>query len=523
MATAPNTTVYLLQGVPLDDNYYHTIYFSTRSAQNAYFMTKKKKEATLLSYQREDRGIMKVEAKMSEVYDCNYIAFQNKSHENKWFYGFINNVEYISENCVAVHYAIDVMQTWFMVDCQMGDCFVEREHVIDDYPGWNIIPEGLEQGPYISNGGALIFRPQASRNRIIVQATFDKGMNDGEGAIFDYTYTGLNFLIFESFEEVNQFIVQASEVGKTDGIIAMYMIPDMFPNDYEPSSVPLVRTFEIPKNLENLGGYVPRNKKLLTYPYNKLTIVTDLDSQDYRYELFKDQGATKWTVRWVCNPAPAVVIQPDNYATEATLPQIQYRMSLTDFPQCPYNTDVFKVYMGQNASSETLKGFNNAIGVVSTGVKGAVQGASIGGVAGAAVGGLVGAGVGFFQNVIPHMAQHEDLQRKAPQMNGAQTSTADYAARCKNFYYNFQCITPHYAAVLDGFFDMFGYRVNRLKKPNLNTRPNWNYVKCSYVSIKGSVPAVAMKEIEGCFGRGITFWKNGNNVGNYQLPNGGNS
>lgn len=514
MYIPPNTEVILLANVPLDKSYLHTVYYTNRSAQSSYFKSKAIKSFTALSYQRMEKGRVRIEADIGQVFHANYLMYQNKAFENRWIYAFVTSVQYVSNHVVDVTFEVDVLQTWFMVDCTVGDCFVEREHVVNDYPGWNVIPENLEQGPYISNGGGMVFRPQADRNRVIVQATFDRDMNDGEGGIYDYTYTGLNFLVFNSAEEVNAFIEKATQEGKTDGIIAMYMLPDIFPSDFEASSVPLITSVEIPKSLTSLGGYEPRNKKLLAYPYNKLSILTDADSQDYRYELFNDQGATKWTVRWVCNPEPAVILQPDNYAIEGLTPQPQYRMTLSGFPQCPYITDIYKVYMGQNSSSEFVKILSTTLGALAKPATGALTGGAIG-----AVGGVMSAA----SEIGGMLAQYNDLERKPPQMNGAQSSTADYAARAKNFYYNHQCITRHYAAVLDSYFDMYGYRVCRVKTPNMNTRPHWNYVKCPYVSIKGSVPADALTVIENVFKSGITFWKNPSEIGNYQLDNQANS
>ena len=51
---------------------------------------------------------MNVEA----LYNCNYLAFQNASFGGKWFYAFIDSVEYVNNVTSEVTYTIDVMQTW---------------------------------------------------------------------------------------------------------------------------------------------------------------------------------------------------------------------------------------------------------------------------------------------------------------------------------------------------------------------------------------------------------------------------
>ena len=39
------------------------------------------------------------------------------------------------------------------------------------------------------------------------------------------------------------------------------------------------------------------------------------------------------------------------------------------------------------------------------------------------------------------------------------------------------------------------------------------------VNIVGSVPTDDMAKIKGCYNNGITFWKNGGEIGNYSLDN----
>ena len=66
---------------------------------------------------------------------------------------------------------------------------------------------------------------------------------------------------------------------------------------------------------------------------------------------------------------------------------------------------------------------------------------------------------------------------------------------------------------------MFGYATNRVKVPNRNSRPHWNYVKTIGCVVVGSVPADDMNSICSIYNNGITFWKKGTEVGNYSLDN----
>ena len=72
---------------------------------------------------------------------------------------------------------------------------------------------------------------------------------------------------------------------------------------------------------------------------------------------------------------------------------------------------------------------------------------------------------------------------------------------------------------IDTYFTMFGYAVHRLKKPNRNSRPHWNYVKTIGATVTGSVPADDMRKICNIYDNGITTWKSLSEVYNYDLDN----
>ena len=183
--TIPNTTIYLLKGCPLDKDYRHTKYFTNATQQNDYFRTLVFKTFSEQTYQRYAKGQLRIAALADDIYSANYMMFQNTNHGNKWFYAFIDSVEYVSNTVTTVYYIIDVIQTW-MFDYSMGGCFVEREHSLTDKFGENLVPENLEIGekitvskePIINNkydymlGGVVLSREPVTNN----EASFVKPM-----------------------------------------------------------------------------------------------------------------------------------------------------------------------------------------------------------------------------------------------------------------------------------------------------------------------------------------------------------
>ena len=72
---APNSTIKLLHNIPLDPTYEHTIYFSSESTQLAYFNSSSKVKYTYSNntYQRVNKGILRIAQCADDLYDCNYL------------------------------------------------------------------------------------------------------------------------------------------------------------------------------------------------------------------------------------------------------------------------------------------------------------------------------------------------------------------------------------------------------------------------------------------------------------------
>lgn len=148
MYIAPDSKIYLLSGVPLNNTYENTLYFSSVSAQNAYFQGKVRRVFNDQSYVRHTAGYVRVEVSADVVYDCNYIMFQNTNFGTKWFYAFITSIEYINNACAQINYEIDVIQTWFF-EAQLLPSYVVREHSATDGIGDNIASEPVDIGSVV--------------------------------------------------------------------------------------------------------------------------------------------------------------------------------------------------------------------------------------------------------------------------------------------------------------------------------------------------------------------------------------
>lgn len=183
MYIQPTTNIKLLKDVPLDTTYDHTIYFASKTAQYNYFVGLQKYNLTNYTYQRVKKGVARVGIKADNLYDCNYMMFQNTAYGTKWFYAFITAVEFVNNECAEIYFELDVMQTWFF-DCEPDYCFIEREHTETDGIGEHIEPETVATGEYVMNN----YSPIKYMTDMVVCIAIVDTNNATDGTLYDGIY-----------------------------------------------------------------------------------------------------------------------------------------------------------------------------------------------------------------------------------------------------------------------------------------------------------------------------------------------
>ncbi len=149
MNYTPQTEVHLLSNVPFNYNYNNVMDFSDINAQTTYFLNKSKLQFEDLTYQRVNNNTINLEVAYEDLYDINYMMFQNDKIPGKWFYAFITRYDFVSPKVTRITYQIDVYQTW-LFDMTWQATYVEREHTqrfnSDGSPVINTLDEGLAYG-----------------------------------------------------------------------------------------------------------------------------------------------------------------------------------------------------------------------------------------------------------------------------------------------------------------------------------------------------------------------------------------
>ena len=545
----PNSTIRLLQDVPIDDTYEHTLWFETRTAQTNYFISKTVRSFSENYYVRKDRGMIKLQAQADQLYNCNYLMYQNASYNNKWFYAFCT-VEYINDNTCAVYFKLDELQTWFF-EMRLGQCFVEREHTYTDVIGDNLVPENLETGEYIYSDENM---PYMGGMKIVIASTvqWDSGTSqfiNAAGGAFQGMYCGLYFTTFDfdsnGITACNNWLINLTNATKSDSIVSIFMCPEFFFAGFSSSSfTPNIISYMAQQKPLTFDGYVPRNNKLWTSPYVSLMVKTPNNAGEYGFEYFSNPNAPQFRLTSILSTQPSILLEPINYKTNKSYTTTKIddnyveSMTLTGWPQCAYNIDAYKAWLAQNGPSLAV---NGALAVASLGMS-VASGYSPAGQVISTVptvnpstwqvtgynqyvthqdasftpnAGMLGS-IGAIGNLLAQVYQHSLLP---PHARGSCDANAMFVRGRFNFIFCTKQIRPEFAEIIDNYFTKFGYACHKLKVPNIRARTRWTYTKTVDSIVTGNLPSDAVNTIQSIFNKGITFWVNANEVGNYTLDN----
>lgn len=588
MYIAPNSTVYLLTGVPCDKSYVHTLYFENKNEQYSYFYGKRVKTFTNVSYQRHSKNSIRLECLADDIYNVNYLMFQNTAYGNKWFYAFINNVEYINNVTTEITYTIDVMQTWYF-DYTLGTCFVEREHTLTDVVGENTVPEPVDGGePYIQAYTGFMYPRTTSQplfslvvyyiptqgkyiESIGTDYTFNVGTNENlRGTIYNGIYTGAISYAYPMFlgadgvttlKWINALFKTLDEIGAT--IISVQQIPFQAWADEQTGASPAIKSINQPLSFSIGSGtseyprtdiYTPKNKKCYTYPYSYMVVTNNKGDER---TLLWEQSASKTTdgrqqiriqISSAVAPTCEIGARPMNYNGK----EVNYDegVLLNDFPMPSWSENTFdrwwavnKYQFMYNTVTDAITTLANFAGGVAISKVGATSVANP--FAGQAVatrsmtdavnadiynrsqGVEISATPTSILPVVDNIVEYATRKRTPNKGRGNMSSSGLPVIEDRiGFSMYSMGSKPEYIKIVDEYFSMFGYKICRLKVPNIKAaakselRPQWNYIKTTTCIIDNlNAPADVDEQLQDIYNSGITFWMNPNNVGKYNLDN----
>lgn len=577
MAFTPLSEVHLVQ-LELDIDNKNQLTFASATAQQTFFSgITNKLDYTGLTYVRKD-GYIVVPTNVDNIYKYNYLFYKNTDTSTKWYYAFIVKAEYDSLNSTKVYIKTDVWQTYqFNIDFKKS--FVEREMiaVADDIRGANLEPEDLEIGEPIReetfslNGFGIAYVIAFAKDPYSLPNMPQPSPVYMHGTLVNNIASGLWYYI-GNYADVLQMLqtINQPSVGLGNDVIAVFSIPTCAINGMgnktlaqlddpttsfgewiiNATSFPAVE-WDFPIEITSLNGYTPRNKKLLQYPFSYLGFTANNGTQKiFRYEDFQKVSGTqnaRFQIISEINPNPIIHIIPYLYKGDNGY-SIREEVQMSGYPNISYKTDYFNNWLAQNQTLLSIdyqrQDLNYDMSMAKTNIQEVGQlGSAMTNFAFGNIGGGISATEGAMTNAISALQQKgnydldirtrqaqiekQQLLPNSASMGGTNATLIGYGYQKYNIFARF-CIKRQFAERIDEYFDMFGYKTNRLKIPNINNRPNWNYVKTlgciiqskqSTEQVDNTVLQEDMQELKSLFDNGITLWHNPSTFLDYSQSN----
>lgn len=533
----PQSDIFLIK-CPLEMDSRNQINFAGTTAQNNYFQGLPKLLMDNATYQRKDERLY-FEGSFDDCIQYNYCMYHNVGFTTKWFYAFVTDMRFESNNSCSCRLVTDVFQTW-MFDFTLMPSFIERTHVPKntDTIGAYTYPENLETGDYTTYLH-YVDNISSSVNSIILGCTINPFTSTTSNIyVYNDMYNGLmsgcGYYKWGT-NEINALLSRIqylADIGQSDTIVTLFMYPsDWAPyNDssvdtkVKPSSTPLTYDYGIPK-IDTLDGYTPKNKKCLTYPYCYIMASNGIGTANiYHQELWSvdtdsthdGTGGTYNTYnkmvmrRWaVLCPGGSTRVTPINYNGSGI--NIDEGFTLGKFPQLSWPVDLYTNWEVQNGCN--ILGMN--LTATQTGFLGAGLQTLVGAVTGD-VGNIAGGLRGVF-GTMQQQYQHSLL----PQSIGGNINSGDVSAIANLMAFQYQKvgIKQEFAIKIDNYFDMFGYKMCNVDTPNITSRSNWNYIKTVDINILGDIPEDDMQRLKDLFNGGFTIWHNPSTYLDYSQTN----
>lgn len=495
-----------------------------------------------------DRDLIDVQLTSTLTYQvllqCNYIAFQNTNYCNKWYFAFVDRIQYINDGVARIHYTVDIFATWWSYWSPKA-CFISREHVMDDTIGKHTIPEQLETGDYIQQnigpfGGVDLWVNYLSDFQFVVALSewpFEQALASAK--YYNGLYSGLKYLAFNNAVYLGNFLLDIQDESTGDPVYSIFVVPQFITGldsedfDYIVSGHTSWKAAWVPEILHSSSisddiriadahiidqDYVPVNNKLLVYPYRYILINNNAGSSaEYRYEWFYDRGlinnyeTCKFKISGTISPGCNIKIYPTGYGKYnigATNKNLLFSLDGGKLPTCCWLNDPYVNWLTQNAVNMPLQALGNIAKIA---------------------GGLAGNFTGALSGISGIASQVGEIYTHGLEPNTAKGGVNQGDLNCSDnigFSWYRMSIKKEFAIVIDNFLSKFGYQVNITKLPNQTGRTNWNYVQtgpdeilCYQKTDVLAIPAQDLVNINKLYNRGITLWHSHTNLGDYTQSN----
>lgn len=546
MPTIPNTTLYV-GVVPWNSDLKNVQSYNSRAEQISIIQG-------LLTHKYEHINIIRRDSDLilkgvnENLTQCNYLMYQNADISNKWYFAFIDNVQYNSLNSVIISHTIDVWQT-YQFDITYYKNLILRAHVAKstDTVGRWLAPEPISVAPEFERKhnvfNNLSWVPQYVLHSTSVFNNSTKKYEykgNGTGATLSAEYG-----IFVNNDDDVQTVVKnygklsAAEALKSNDddeysnwisdlltgqtidkavklisttsisqlqdhrneLIGLYAIPGWVHDGTNNYATNNIKKKEVTTTLptETLAcGYEPRNKKML--------------SSLCKAYLFYNENGFKLPLKpeLFTSDTPSFTVKSTELSTNGFILQIgSYADYTAKTNKISYRCENRLGYDANTGLDKVLNTLTSAVGVVN----------AVGSVASQAFAGNVG---GSVQGAVGAVQQSINMIDALGQRGVSTGASGDIMSITENRAMPvFADVSPTEAQCryIDDYLDVYGYAINEIGKISsyMKNRSNWNYIQVANCNIKVSAPNDDVNKLKQMFESGVTIWHK--NFGDYDQTN----
>lgn len=535
MQTIPNTTLYV--GVtPWNSDLKNVQSYNSRAEQISTIQG-------LLTHKYEHINIIRRDTDLilkgvnEDLTQCNYLMYQNADISNKWYFSFIDNVQYNSLNSVIISHTIDVWQT-YQFDITYYKNLILRSHVAKstDTVGRWLAPEPISVAPeferkhnvfndlswvpqYVLHSTS-VYNPNTKKYEYKGNGTgatlsaeygiFVDNDNDVQTVVKNYGKLSAAEALKSNDDDeysnwisdllTGQTIDKAVKLISTTSIsqlqdhrnelIGLYAIPDWVHDGTNKYATNNIKKKDVTTTLPTATlacGYTPRNKKML--------------SSLCKAYLFYNENGFKLPLKpeLFTSDTPVFTVKSTELSTNGFILQIgSYADYTAKTNKISYRCENRLGYDANTGLDKVLNTLTSAVGVVNA--VGSVASQTFAGNVGGAVQGAVGA-VQQSINMIDALGQR-----------GVNTgASGDIMSITENRAMPvFADVSPTEAQCryIDDYLDVYGYAINEIGKISsyMKNRSNWNYIQVANCNIKVSAPNDDVNKLKQMFESGVTIW-----------------
>lgn len=484
----------------------YTRWFSSRSQQQSFFSSQIIKSFTNTTFQRINESA-RLLVNAESVANCNYMSFTNSEYNGRTWYAYIDSFRLESPNVTTVNFTIDPIQT-FMFDIDIGESYVEREHVNSDGIGEWEEPEGFQTGEFVVTGNTVAFDEGPTCYAIFFNGNAD--VPGGSSTTIDGVFSGNRVSYVTDSQSAQAVIDYLTTLDPLPGLTGRINAVFAIPQNYIAGAISGAKA---PQNLSisrptTLRGYRPKNNKLFTREFLRIRAYNCQGGvAEYAFEDFPEGQGSFWINSFVNIPPKAMLVPTQGYKGAVFSGVIPGTSGRSGMPEEGLTMDIGTQLSYEPSATATIvsTAYSNFSNMAFSALSGLITGRP-------------SKNSSFSVDAITDMAESAIM---APiQLQG---QNGNFGANLKwdlnTFILRAMCPREEFIKKIDEKFTRYGYTVNMIKKPNLTGRPSWNFVKTAGANIIGNgIQNEWINKIRDMFDTGITLW-HVNDIGNYSLDN----